>query len=60
MRKKSYLDDLLIILGFKEDDWMLKLIKNILKKYDLDLKVKKSVFTEKPMRPKFLKDHPMY
>jgi hypothetical protein len=44
----------------KEDDWMLKLIKNILKKYDLDLKVKKSVFTEKPMRPKFLKDHPMY
>lgn len=39
---------------------MLKLIKNILKKYDLDLKVKKSVFTEKPMRPKFLKDHPMY
>jgi hypothetical protein len=49
-----------VYISPKSGDWILKLIKNILKKYDLDLKVKKSVFTEKPMRPKFLKDHPMY
>ena len=49
-----------VYISPKSGDWMLKLIKNILKKYDLDLKVKKSGFTEKPMRPKFLKDHPMY
>lgn len=49
-----------IYVSPKTAHWVLKLIKNILKKYDLDLKVKKSVFTEKPIRPKFLKKHPMY
>jgi hypothetical protein len=49
-----------VYISPKSGDWILKLIKTVLKKYDLDLKVKKSVFTEKPMRPKFLKKHPMY
>lgn len=35
-----------IYVSPKSANWVLKLIKNILKKYDLNLKVKKSVFTE--------------
>ena len=49
-----------IYVSPKSAHWILQLIKTVLKKYDLELKVKKSEFTEKPMRPKFLKKHPMY
>ena len=47
-----------IYLSPKSANWVLKLIKNILRKYDLS--VKKSAFTKKPILPKFLKKHPMY
>ena len=49
-----------IYVSPKSTKWVLKLIKNVLKKNKLDLSVKKSVFTEKPIRPKFLKNNPMY
>lgn len=49
-----------IYVSPKSANWILKLIKNVLKKNDVDLSVKKSVFTEKPMPPKFIKKHPMY
>jgi hypothetical protein len=49
-----------IYVSPKSANWILKLIKNVFKKNDVDLSVKKSAFTEKPMPPKFLKKHPMY
>lgn len=49
-----------IYLSPKSAHWLLQLIKSTLKKYNLDVDVKKSIFSEKPMRPKFLKKHPMF
>ncbi len=48
-----------IYVSPKSAHWLLQLIKTMLKKYNLDVNVKKSVFTEKPIPPKFLKNNPM-
>lgn len=49
-----------IFISPKSKGWFLDLVKSMLEKYDLKIPVKKSIFSEKPYRPKFLERHPMY
>lgn len=49
-----------ICISPRSSNWHLNLVKSMLKKYNLNINVKKSVFSEKPMKAKFLKKHPMY
>lgn len=49
-----------IFISPKSTDWFLDLVKSVFEKYDLNVPVKKSIFSEKPYRPRFLRRHPMY